>query len=162
MNGKKLTVAIVGGAAALSLVGIGAGASFTDAASASQHVSTGTINLLLSTDGSNFGKSVAFAPDNNLTSAGETVTKPLIIANTGSLPVHITNVNLAESGIPIGVGGVLNGNPITISPGDTAVPAGVLTIPAGGSVSEQITFTVGAQTQQGAVGDAVITISGTD
>lgn len=45
MNRKKITVAVAGGAAALSLLGVGVGASFTDSVSASQSVNAGTLNL---------------------------------------------------------------------------------------------------------------------
>ena len=45
MNRRKLVVAIAGGAAALSLIGVGAGATFTDAVAATQSVNAGTMNL---------------------------------------------------------------------------------------------------------------------
>lgn len=45
MNRRKIVVGIAGGAAVLSLIGVGAGASFTDAVAATQSVNTGTLNL---------------------------------------------------------------------------------------------------------------------
>jgi predicted ribosomally synthesized peptide with SipW-like signal peptide len=45
MNRKKLVVGLAGGAAAVSLLGVGVGASFTDAVSASQTVTAGSMNM---------------------------------------------------------------------------------------------------------------------
>ena len=45
MKRNKLAIAIVGGVASLSLLGLGAGASFTDAVAATQQVTAGTMNM---------------------------------------------------------------------------------------------------------------------
>ena len=45
MNIRKLLVGVAGLAAAASLIGLGAGASFTDAVSATQTVTAGTMNM---------------------------------------------------------------------------------------------------------------------
>jgi hypothetical protein len=45
MNRKKIIVGLAGGVAALSLIGAGAGATFTDSVSAAQSVNAGTLHL---------------------------------------------------------------------------------------------------------------------
>jgi predicted ribosomally synthesized peptide with SipW-like signal peptide len=104
MNTRKIVIAGAGAAAALSLIGVGAGASFTDAASASQSVTAGTINLQMSTDGGNFYKSVTFAEQGPVGSAGSTFTRELTVKNSGNLPVHVTSYTLSSQGdLPLSV-----------------------------------------------------------
>jgi hypothetical protein len=159
MKRNKLAIAVVGGVASLSLLGLGAGASFTDTASASQHVSTGTINLQLSTDGgATFSKSVAFTPDSNLTSAGESVSKTLTYFNQGSLPVKISSVHL-DLGGPIVIGVQTGG--LTLHAGDNPITPTFVLNP-GVSASVPVTITVPADEPQGATGDALITVNATD
>ncbi len=160
MNKRKMVIAGAGAAAALSLVGIGAGASFTDAAAASQSVTAGTINLQMSTDGGTFYKSVSFAAQGPVGSAGSTFTRQLTVKNAGSLPVHITSYSLSSQGdLPLSVSA--EGYPL--ADGTNNLPIDVVLAP-NATQPVTLTFTVPAlgNEYQGHGKTITLTANGTD
>lgn len=163
MNRKKLGVAIVGGAAALSLIGVGAGASFTDSASASQPITRGSINLGVgSAPGATGNKTVTFADPGPLDSAAHDVPETLYLHNYGTLPEKLTSVDITGSGpetvtlAALGVSGV--------GPGHYDLSGAGITIPAGGDASYPLTFSIPAATDanQGQTSSLTLTLNGTD
>lgn len=99
-SNKKVVGAMFMAAGAVALVGIGAGASFTDSVSATQHISTGTLSMSISSvdqngnpDGtvSRDGKSISW----DLSNSGSTidVQHTVTVTNTGSLPLDISSVS---------------------------------------------------------------------
>jgi predicted ribosomally synthesized peptide with SipW-like signal peptide len=99
MNRKKLAVGIAGGAAVLSLIGVGAGASFTDAVAATQSVQAGTLNMTVAgpAGSSTDGKTVTLAatsPENSTFTTG-----PQLITTTNSGNITANSILLSASDV---------------------------------------------------------------
>jgi hypothetical protein len=165
MNRKKLIVGIAGGVTALSLIGAGVGATYTDSASAAQEASTGTINIGAFTSDAPgvIGKSVSFTPADNLGSAGLTKSASIGVVEVGSLPAKFVSITVSHTG-PLTVGvssGFFNGG----APMADGTYPGVLplTLPAneGGNGSFNVTYTVAPDSPQGESGTVTITVNGT-
>lgn len=79
-------IALVG--AATTLVGTGAGASYTDVTAAQQEISTGRLGIAVRGEGTASGpSSLTFAPFTNLTSQPAPMTRTATVDNTGTLDV---------------------------------------------------------------------------
>jgi predicted ribosomally synthesized peptide with SipW-like signal peptide len=91
---RKISIAAGLGVAALGLVGVGTGASFTDSVSTQQQVSAGHMNVQVSTDGSNFSKSAAWSNFGPVGSTFDTTMHDAIIKNSGDIPVTAWKVSL--------------------------------------------------------------------
>lgn len=165
MNRKKLVVALAGGAAALSLIGVGAGASFTDSASASQSITRGNINLLASTDGVNFAKSVSFTDPGPVNSEAQTIHQTLTLKNFGTLPIYLKNYTITETGPAMGVAATYNGVSYPLATDGSPNGSGNTEILPGASLSVPLTYTLPAaadNTGQNTVSTATLTGNGTD
>lgn len=81
MNLRKAAVTLAMGGAALTLVGVGVGASFTDMATATENISVGTFALQLSATQSG----VTVVNDHTITYSA-----PLITSSTGTAPMAFT------------------------------------------------------------------------
>lgn len=155
INARKVATVAAAGAVGLSLFGAGVGASFTDSAAAGQHVSTGTVNLLVSTDGQNWAKSVTFAPDGPINSQGETANKLIYVENTGNLAMSINSIDIVKSGnLPVTVASYFS----------LGLPNGGMPFPLApnGHAFAMLTYTVPADSPQGASTDITVTVNGTD
>jgi hypothetical protein len=164
MNKKKVLVGVAGLAAAGSLVGLGAGASFTDSASAAQNITRGSINLGVGTSPGNTGqKSVSFTDPGPVDSQAHDVNDTLYLHNYGNLPEHLQSVDITGNGpetvtlSALGVSG--------IGPGHYDISGAGITIPAGGDVSYPLTFSIPAaadNSAQGQTSGLTLTLNGTD
>ncbi len=139
MNPKKLAVALGGGIAALSLIGAGVGASFTDKATASQTITRGSINLLVSSDNNNdYAKSATFSDPGPITSAAQTISKTLYVYNAGDLTEHVTGLVCTTTDSSVTVD--FNGSPVTCTGnstvGITVLPGQVIPIPVSYNLPE--------------------------
>ena len=95
---KKLAVVSLLGIGALGLVGVGAGASFTDSVSATQRINTGTLSMAISSDagGTVNGKSLTYKLENSGSKIDEKHT--VTVTNTGSLPLVLSSVSVHPDG----------------------------------------------------------------
>jgi hypothetical protein len=94
MNRKKLVVAMAGGASALALIGVGAGASFTDAIAASQSVTAGTMNVgIVQASGA---KTYALPLAGPEASTFNTGANPVTIQNYGNIAVNAFTVSASD------------------------------------------------------------------
>jgi len=84
------------GVAALGLVGVGAGATFTDSVHAQQVIKTGTLDLGISDDGATFASSVSDSYADEASDMSETLT--VTVKNLGSLTAKHVKVKLAAAG----------------------------------------------------------------
>lgn len=94
MNHKKLVVAIAGGASAFALIGVGAGASFTDAVAASQTITAGTMNVGI--DQAYGAKSYALSATAPEASTFTTGAQPVTIRNNGNIAVNAFQVSATD------------------------------------------------------------------
>jgi predicted ribosomally synthesized peptide with SipW-like signal peptide len=98
---RKIAIAGTLGVAALGLVGVGTGATFTDAVNTTQQVTAGTINVQLSsTDSSvaisNDGKTATFAdlgPTQSVFSSGNV---PTVITNNGTASANAIQLSASS------------------------------------------------------------------
>jgi hypothetical protein len=95
----KILLAGTAAVAGLALVGVGAGASFTDSADAHQHIDTGTLTLNISApDGtvSNGGHTVSWS----ITNSGSQIDQShsVTLTNVGSLPMLLTTAVFSDPG----------------------------------------------------------------
>ncbi len=94
MSMSRLTAAALGvGAVGLALVGVGAGATFTDATNSTQTIQAGTLNMTLSTNApgattSTDGKSVTLADASPVGSTFKTDAVTFEITNAGTLTAN--------------------------------------------------------------------------
>jgi hypothetical protein len=98
MHFNKLVVTGAAAFASIALVGLGAGASFTDSFSASQHIATGKINVELSPTGSGgWAKSLALPAQDN---QGSTIdfSTTVYAENFGSLSAVLDNFTVTDAG----------------------------------------------------------------
>lgn len=167
MNRKKLVVGIAGGVTALSLIGAGVGATYTDSASASQEASTGTINIGAFTSDAPgvIGKSVSFTPADNLGSTGLTKSASIGVVEVGSLAAKFVSITVSHTGpLTVDVSSSLFNGGATLADGTYSVPIpGGLSLPAnsGGNASFPVTYTVAPDSPQGESGTVTITVNGT-
>jgi predicted ribosomally synthesized peptide with SipW-like signal peptide len=91
---RKIAITAGLGVAALSLVGVGTGATFTDSVSTQQQVSAGHMNVQVSTDGSNFSKSADWSNFGPVGSTFDTTMHDAVIKNNGDIPVTAWKVSL--------------------------------------------------------------------
>jgi predicted ribosomally synthesized peptide with SipW-like signal peptide len=104
---RKLAALGAAGAAAISLIGVGAGASWTDSVQASQNVSTGNLAVQIRpdvpADGTVSGNSLTFNAVGPLGSTFHTSALQFDVRNVGSLDAN--TVHLALSDVASGTGG---------------------------------------------------------
>lgn len=98
MNRRKIVVGIAGGAAVLSLIGVGAGASFTDAVAATQTVNAGTLTLGIEQAGGQHSYTLpATAPEGSTFTTGPQLVTThnygTVTANAILLSASSTNTN---------------------------------------------------------------------
>jgi hypothetical protein len=104
MNRKKLLVAFAGGTAALALIGVGAGASFTASVASSQSVSAGTMHIDVSAPGASCASSDGYGCQ-ALTLPGvgpvgstfDTAPTVVTVKNTGNIPVYFSSIQMTET-----------------------------------------------------------------
>lgn len=103
-NRKKLTAFAATAVAALALVGVGTGAQWSDSVDATQNISTGTVDLVIS---DYWGTSAPVYSDGthivyDLSNAGSVFDEQhtVKITNEGTLPVHNFQYSVAASGDP--------------------------------------------------------------
>ena len=95
MNIRKLLVGVAGLAAAASLIGLGAGASFTDAVSATQTVTAGTMNMGIDQAGG--AKSYTLSPAGPKGSTFTTGQQLVTTRNNGNIPANAILLNVSNS-----------------------------------------------------------------
>jgi predicted ribosomally synthesized peptide with SipW-like signal peptide len=91
---RKISIAAGLGVAALGLVGVGTGASFTDSVSTQQQVSAGHMNVQISTDNVNFSKSGQWDNFGPVGSTFDTTMHDAVIKNNGDIPVNAWRLSL--------------------------------------------------------------------
>jgi predicted ribosomally synthesized peptide with SipW-like signal peptide len=92
-------MAAAAGVAGMALIGVGAGASFTDSVSANQHIDTGTLVLNISSpDGtaSNNGHTISWSLANSGSNVDQSHT--VTVTNAGSLPLTLTTASFTDPG----------------------------------------------------------------
>jgi len=92
-----LTVGVLG----IATIGVGAGASFTDAVHTSQVITAGTMNMTITgpagTATSADGKTVTLPAPSPVGSTFETQKITLRVTNSGNVPAHAVRIGMAES-----------------------------------------------------------------
>jgi len=95
MKRNKLAIAIVGGVASLSLLGLGAGASFTDAVAATQQVTAGTMNMgIAEAGGAKSWTLPAAGPEASTFTTGQEL---VTTTNYGNIPANAIHLAVTET-----------------------------------------------------------------
>jgi hypothetical protein len=90
-----LTVGVLG----VATVGVGAGATFTQAVRSTQTITAGTMNVTVSGPGSvsSDGKSITLPAPAAVGSTFETARQVVTVTNNGNIPVHSVRIGMTES-----------------------------------------------------------------
>ena len=102
MSISKRKIATVGaaGVGALAMIGVGAGASWTDSIQASQDVQTGTLHVQIRpdhvADGTVVGNALTLASLGNLGSSFSTTPVQFDVRNVGTLNANTVHLNLSQ------------------------------------------------------------------
>jgi predicted ribosomally synthesized peptide with SipW-like signal peptide len=157
MASPRIAVAAALAVAALGLIGAGAGAQFTDAATVEQRVVAGTLDMRLSGTGTvaRSGKVLTLPDQGPTQSSFSTGPQRVILTNNGTIAAHGITVSAAANPVAgaasaalagqvclrlvAATGTVYDGRLTSMAPRSAAV-----TIPAGGSASVTVEFYAGS------------------